>query len=149
MYKLHVYVCFYVSHSFDVYFRFSLLKMATRTRYISAANTVKAIADGSRLGRSIAWNFMKANWNQLPYASNVPYAVDTYVAPVVDKFSSSFQYNDVYKFLKSKFSQGKLSESAVTLLNTIKRNVERLEKEAKNIEFWFDNYNKQNNQICN
>lgn len=110
------------------------------TRFIRVADAIHAVADSSRLGRSIAWTFVKGNWRQLPATRNLHYALNTYVSPVVEKFSSTFQYNDVYQFLKSKFPKGNLSENAEALLRRIKRNVEWLKKEAAHIELWLDNY---------
>ena len=110
------------------------------TGSIHLPDALHAVADGSRLGRSIAWNFIKANWLQIRVTGDLKYEVDRYISPVVEKFSSTFQYNDVYKFLTSKFPAGKLPESVQSLLRKIKRNVKWLKREAVNVEFWLDNH---------
>ena len=114
------------------------------TRFIRVADAIHAVADSSRLGRSIAWNFVKGSWRQIPATRSLYYAIKMYVSPVVEKFSSTFRYNDVYQFLKSKFPKGKLSENAEDLLRKIQRNVQWRKKEAPHIELWLDNYNNSN-----
>lgn len=115
--------------------------MAMYKGFSAFSNTLKIVADGSRLGQSLAWNFLKANWGTIPYGSNTAFAINSYVVPVVEKFSSSYQYNDVKKFLTSTSPEGKLPPYAEDLLLTIKRNVEWAKNEVPHIEQWLDKVN--------
>jgi len=117
-----------------------LLRVARLSRFVHFGDVIRAVADSSRLGRSVAWTFVKGNWGNFHYTRIPNYAINMYISPVADKFSSSFRLHDVYEFLKRKFPGRKLPLEADILLRKIKRNVEWMKKETGNMELWLDHY---------
>ena len=111
------------------------------SRSIRVSDVIRAVADSSRLGRSVAWTFVKGNWGKLSHTENPIYAINMYISPVADKFSTSFRYRDVYEFVKRKFPWRWLPLEADILLRKIKRNVEWMKKEVGSMELWLDDYN--------
>ena len=109
------------------------------TRHISVTKSINAVADGSRLGRSVAWNFIKMNWQRLPFSTSAEYAVKSYVVHVVEKFSDTYHYNDVYRFLRNVFATEELPESAMEILAKIRRNILWVKTSSSEVEDWLEN----------
>jgi len=126
-----------LSRSTNVTTLYTLLKYAIDPAQIRGQDTLTVISYVSQTaaGQSIAWYFVKDNWNELYARYHTSLKFSDIITAVTANFDSAEQANDFASFIKGK-DLGAATRAAAQAQSTIQQNIRWKSKNAAAVVDW-------------
>ncbi|XP_078539358.1 aminopeptidase N-like [Lissotriton helveticus] len=113
---------------------------ATKIRKQDAAATISYIA-GNTIGQSLAWDFIRAKWEQIYYQfSGSSFSISGLIGGVTQRFSSEFELKQLEQFKKdyAHIGFGPATRELEQALEKTKANIKWVQKNREQVQLWFE-----------